>query len=99
MVRREPIAGVDLDGLVTLLRPPVVVTGDLNAAAREALARAGERIIREGPVDAALPVGLEIASPAAATRRAGFLAELAWRRLAEAGGDDPATVEPIYLGA
>jgi tRNA threonylcarbamoyladenosine biosynthesis protein TsaB len=98
LVRREPIVGVDLAGLIALLRPPVVVTGDLNAAAREALATAGERIIREDSVDASRPDPLQIASPAAAVRRAGFLAELAWRRLAAQGGDDPAAVEPIYLG-
>ncbi len=83
LVRREPIAGVDLAGLLALLRSPVVVTGDLDAAAREALAAAG--------------AGIEVATPAAATRRAGYLAELAWERLARDGGADPATVEPIYL--
>jgi len=83
LVRREPIAGVDLAELVTLLRPPLLVTGDLDAAARAAIAGAA---------------GVEVASPAAALRRAGFLAELAWRRVAADGGSDPASVEPIYLG-
>lgn len=83
LVRREPIAGVDLAGLLALLHPPVVVTGDLDAAAREALAAAGE--------------GIEVVTPATATRRAGYLAELAWERLAREGGADPAAVEPIYL--
>ena len=85
MVRREPITGVDLAGLAQLLRPPLIVTGDLNPAARGALAGEPGR-------------GIEIATPAAAARRAGFLAELAWHRLATEGGSDPAAVEPIYLG-
>ncbi len=84
LVRCEPIMGVDLAGLRALLQPPVLVTGDLDAAARATLA--------------AVDPAVEIASPAAAARRAGFLAELAWRRLAHEGGSDPATVEPIYLG-
>jgi tRNA threonylcarbamoyladenosine biosynthesis protein TsaB len=83
LVRREPIAGVDLDGLVALLRPPLVLTGDLDAAARARLATVGE--------------GVEIVTPAAAARRAGYLAELAWDRLADANNGDPGAVEPIYL--
>ena len=85
MVQREPVAGVDLAGLVRLLQPPMVVTGDLDVGARAALAA--------GPAE-----GIDLASPAAAVRRAGFLAELAWRRLAVHGGTDPVAVEPIYLG-
>jgi tRNA threonylcarbamoyladenosine biosynthesis protein TsaB len=85
MVRCEPITGVDLAGLAALLRPPLLVTGDLDAAARAALA-------------AQLEPEIEIASPAAAVRRAGFLAELAWQRLAAGETSDPAAVEPIYLG-
>jgi tRNA threonylcarbamoyladenosine biosynthesis protein TsaB len=38
-----------------------------------------------------------IASPAASLRRAAFLAELAWERLAKGDADDPATLSPIYL--
>ncbi len=85
LVRCEPITGVDLAGLAALLRPPLLLTGDLDAAARATLA-------------AQLAPEIEIASPAAAARRAGFLAELAWRRLAAGDTSDPATVEPIYLG-
>jgi tRNA threonylcarbamoyladenosine biosynthesis protein TsaB len=92
LVQREPIAGVDLAGLAALVRPPLVLTGDLDAAARAALATAGRRARKSRGAT------VEIASPAAAMRRAGFLAELAWRRLATEGGSDPAAVEPIYLG-
>jgi tRNA threonylcarbamoyladenosine biosynthesis protein TsaB len=90
LVRREPIVGVDLAGLLALLRPPVLVTGDLDAAARIA--------IMEAQDSGGGGSGVAVASPAAAPRRAGFLAELAWLRLAAEGGSDPAAVEPIYLG-
>lgn len=30
-------------------------------------------------------------------RRAGYLAELGWRRLARGGSEDPATLQPVYL--
>jgi tRNA threonylcarbamoyladenosine biosynthesis protein TsaB len=95
LVQTEPISGVDLDGLVALLRPPVVLTGDLDAAARARLAAdyPDTADYKEGNAP-----GIEIVSPAGALRRAGFLAELAWRRLAAEGGSDPATVDAIYLG-
>jgi len=83
-VRREPIVGVDLAGLGALVRAPQVLTGDLDEAARAALTAAC------GPE-------VEIVRPAAALRRAGHLAELAWERLAGGGDSDPAAVEPIYL--
>jgi len=38
-----------------------------------------------------------LASPAASLRRAGYLAELGWARLAAGQTDDPATLTPIYL--
>ncbi|MCR4408510.1 MAG: tRNA (adenosine(37)-N6)-threonylcarbamoyltransferase complex dimerization subunit type 1 TsaB [Anaerolineae bacterium] len=38
-----------------------------------------------------------LASPAASLRRAGYLAELAWQRLAQGETDDPITLTPIYL--
>jgi len=49
--------------------------------------------------DALVPLGeLAVLLPAAARlRRAGFLAELAWRRLNRGETDDPATLTPIYL--
>ncbi|HLH26385.1 MAG TPA: tRNA (adenosine(37)-N6)-threonylcarbamoyltransferase complex dimerization subunit type 1 TsaB [Chloroflexota bacterium] len=95
LVQAEPIQAVDLDGLLALLQPPVILTGDLDAAARTRLATdwpgAADYTVGGAP-------GVEVASPAAALRRAGFLAELAWRRLAAEGGSDPATVDAIYLG-
>jgi tRNA threonylcarbamoyladenosine biosynthesis protein TsaB len=38
-----------------------------------------------------------LASPAASLRRAGYLAELGWARLAAGQTDDPSTLTPIYL--
>ncbi|TKJ31317.1 MAG: tRNA (adenosine(37)-N6)-threonylcarbamoyltransferase complex dimerization subunit type 1 TsaB [Chloroflexi bacterium B3_Chlor] len=38
-----------------------------------------------------------IASPASSLRRAGYLAELGWRQLRARGGDDVASLEPLYL--
>jgi tRNA threonylcarbamoyladenosine biosynthesis protein TsaB len=37
-------------------------------------------------------------SPAASTRRPGYLAELGWQRFQSGDLDDVATLEPIYLG-
>ncbi len=38
-----------------------------------------------------------VAAPVAAFRRAGFLADLAWKRLQAGQRDDPAALQPIYL--
>jgi len=57
--------------------------GEIDTAGTTALASLGE---------------LAVLLPAAARlRRAGFLAELAWRRLNNDETDDPATLTPIYL--
>lgn len=62
----------------------VCVCGELEAEERRALhARLGSRI--------------ELATPAASLRRAGYLAELGWARLRAGQTDDPATLTPIYL--
>jgi tRNA threonylcarbamoyladenosine biosynthesis protein TsaB len=41
--------------------------------------------------------GARVASPAASVRRAGYLAELGWRRLQEGREDDPKGLVPLYL--
>jgi tRNA threonylcarbamoyladenosine biosynthesis protein TsaB len=41
--------------------------------------------------------GFQLAPVAAWTRRAGFLAEIGWRRLRKGQTDDPAALVPIYL--
>jgi tRNA threonylcarbamoyladenosine biosynthesis protein TsaB len=40
---------------------------------------------------------VELATPAASLRRAGYLAELGWARLSAGQTDDPATLAPIYI--
>jgi tRNA threonylcarbamoyladenosine biosynthesis protein TsaB len=45
-----------------------------------------------------LPAGVRLASPASSLRRAGFLAEIAWRRYRAGEAQDPKTVEAFYLG-
>jgi tRNA threonylcarbamoyladenosine biosynthesis protein TsaB len=60
------------------------VCGELSAEERHLLqTRLGSRV--------------ELASPAASLRRAGYLAELGWTRLRAGQTDDPATLTPIYL--
>jgi len=60
------------------------VCGELAAEERQMLqTRLGSRI--------------ELATPAASLRRAGYLAELGWIRLLAGRTDDPATLAPIYL--
>ncbi|MFQ6101060.1 MAG: tRNA (adenosine(37)-N6)-threonylcarbamoyltransferase complex dimerization subunit type 1 TsaB [Anaerolineae bacterium] len=62
---------------------PTLFCGEIDPAGAETLATLGE---------------LAVLLPAAARlRRAGFLAELAWRRLDQGEADDPATLIPIYL--
>jgi tRNA threonylcarbamoyladenosine biosynthesis protein TsaB len=68
----------------------------------EALAAAiRERTLFTGEVDASLadllPDLAVVASPSASVRRAGALAELAYRRLAAGDTDEPALLRPIYL--
>jgi len=69
--------------LVEEITAPTVFCGEIGPAGADALASLGE-------LATLLP-------PAARLRRAGFLAELAWRRLSQGETDDPATLTPIYL--
>lgn len=63
---------------------PTWLCGELDAAARESIqARLGDRV--------------RLAPPAHSLRRAGFLAELAWRRLRIGHADDLDALKPIYL--
>jgi len=69
--------------LVEEMASPTLFCGEVDLVGAEALATLGE---------------LAVLLPAAARlRRAGFLAELAWRRLNRGEVDDPATLTPIYL--
>ncbi|MDE0328558.1 MAG: tRNA (adenosine(37)-N6)-threonylcarbamoyltransferase complex dimerization subunit type 1 TsaB [Anaerolineaceae bacterium] len=80
-----------LTDLETLLRPPMAptcVAGELDACARDRLARAQ-----------AAGSPLQLASPALSLRRAGFLAEIAHERLREGAPDDfdPGMVTARYI--
>ena len=62
---------------------PTLFCGEIDPEGADALASLGE---------------MAVLLPAAARlRRAGFLAEVAWRRLHRGDTDDPATLAPIYL--
>ena len=78
--------GEDTFGFVVL----VVRFGVVNHLARGDVQAAD--LIREqlGPE-------ASIATPAASLRRAAFLAEIGWERLARGESDDAATLAPIYL--
>lgn len=62
---------------------PTLFCGEIDLAGAETLATLGERAM--------------LLPGAARLRRAGFLAELAWRRLNRGEVDDPTTLTPIYL--
>jgi len=69
--------------LVEEIASPTLFCGEIDPAGADVLAALGE---------------LAVLLPAAARlRRAGFLAEVAWRRLNRGETDDPATLTPIYL--
>lgn len=69
--------------LVEEITSPTLFCGEIDPAGGDALATLGE---------------LAVLLPAAARlRRAGFLAEVAWRRLNRGATDDPATLTPLYL--
>lgn len=69
-------------GLVQQIGEPVLVAGELDAAARAALQALGDRV--------ALP------APAWHLRRAGFLAELGWQRLRAGEKGASTLVVPLY---
>jgi tRNA threonylcarbamoyladenosine biosynthesis protein TsaB len=63
---------------------PTWLCGELDAAERESIcARLGDRV--------------RLVDPARSLRRAGFLAELGWRRLRAGNADDVDTLKPIYI--
>ena len=69
--------------LVELTVSPTLFCGEIGPAGADALDTLGE---------------LAVLLPAATRlRRAGFLAQVAWRRLNRGETDDPATLAPIYL--
>ena len=82
--RRTAIALTDHARLAAAIDRPMRVVGELTPELRTLLAeRVGNRA--------------ELAGPAVATRRAGYVAELAWLHWQAGQVDDPAALSPIYL--
>jgi len=73
-----------LDNVCDEMNGPTLFCGEIDAAE-------GQRIVALRGEEAV------VASPASSLRRAAFLAELGWARLAQGSADDPATLAPIYL--
>jgi tRNA threonylcarbamoyladenosine biosynthesis protein TsaB len=73
-----------LEGLCEQIEGSVLLCGELDGSDTE--------MIHDRLGDSAT-----VASPASSLRRAGYLAELAWARLAQGDVDDAATLAPIYL--
>ncbi len=62
---------------------PTLFCGEIDRAGVEVIGRLGDRAV--------------LLPPAWRLRRAGFLAELGWRRLNKGDVDDPASLTPVYL--
>ena len=73
-----------VDELCDQIKEPALICGEVRDPDREMIHQK-------------LGKTVTIASPAASMRRAGYLAELAWQRLARGDTDDAATLSPIYL--
>jgi tRNA threonylcarbamoyladenosine biosynthesis protein TsaB len=69
--------------LVQATSSPTLFCGEIDSTGAETLATLGE-------LATLLPAAMRL-------RRAGFLAEIAWRRLNQGEIDDPVTLTPIYL--
>lgn len=72
-----------IEDLVSGIRRPTLVAGELNAEERHLLARKRKNVI--------------LASPAQSLRRPSVLAELAWKRWQGGKVDEPIALAPIYL--
>lgn len=82
--RRSEYALVSERGLLESIQEPTLICGEFDHHLAEALR-------------SSLPDLAMLASPALAPRRAGCLAELAWKRFEAGERDDPASLSPIYL--
>jgi tRNA threonylcarbamoyladenosine biosynthesis protein TsaB len=79
------LAGELAAAAVGLPGAPTYVVGEIDLAGREQL-----RSLKQAVV---------VAGPAQCLRRAGFLAEIAWARLARGEADDAGRLAPVYGGA
>lgn len=82
--RQEPYRLTTLTELCSEIAGNALLCGEIDATDAELIHR------RLGP-------SATIVSAAASMRRASFLAELGWERLARGESDDPATLSPVYL--
>ena len=81
--RVGPIEGKRLPEILEGISETTLLCGDVEGLAAEApLGRNG--LVR-------------VASPASSLRRAGYLAEIAWRRFRKGDVEDPARVDAVYL--
>lgn len=74
---------IDPKDLVKTITEPTLVAGELTESARTIIGRRWKNAI--------------LASPAQSLRRASYLAEIAWGRVAAGYLDDPHSLAPIYL--
>ena len=74
---------LDAITLAERIQQPTRVCGELSAEERQVLRQKRKIVL--------------LATPAQSLRRAGFLAELAWKRWQSGKVDDPVTLSPIYL--
>jgi tRNA threonylcarbamoyladenosine biosynthesis protein TsaB len=72
------------DELIASFKEPTLICGEIDHYLAEALGSTS-------------PEQVTVASPASCLRRAGYLAELAWKRFVSGEYDDPASLRPIYL--
>jgi tRNA threonylcarbamoyladenosine biosynthesis protein TsaB len=70
------------DEIIEQLEEETYICGEIG--------KEGRVVLRENPLAILAP-------PALSIRRAGFLAELAWRKLCSGEHDDPAILTPVYL--
>jgi tRNA threonylcarbamoyladenosine biosynthesis protein TsaB len=76
-------AVIDPKDLVKTITEPTLVCGELSEGARATIGRRWKNAM--------------LAPTSLSLRRAGFLAEIGWERLANDQIDDPVTLAPIYL--
>ncbi len=74
---------ISWEGVLDRIVNATIITGEIDPEGRAAIDRSGKPI--------------QLAAPAFALRRAGFLAELAWARWRSGHMDDPGAVVPLYL--
>ena len=81
--RQTAYALANTEQLIASLQEPAFICGELDLQLRQELQQARADIV--------------LASPAAAVRRPGYLAELAWKRFVAGERDDLTSLAPIYL--